>query len=75
MRYELTITLELVNVRTSSGRVQSTLPDDSFGVRLKAGHQFLVLIIEVRILYPELPPNPEARIHEARQRPTILLRL
>jgi hypothetical protein len=31
---------------------------DSFGVRLKAGHQFLVLIIEVRILYPELPPNP-----------------
>ena len=26
-----------------------------FGVRLKAGHQFLVLIIEVRILYPEPP--------------------
>ena len=27
---------------------------DGFGVRLKAGHQFLVLTIEVRILYPEL---------------------
>ena len=40
---------------------------DGFGVRLKAGHQFLVLIIEVRILYPELL-RLDLGLHAATQR-------